>query len=64
MGKPVRGGFYGQAPSLTKLDDGNMIYTTDFRQVYATLMREWLGVADVRPILGSDFVSLNMFSSV
>src|SRR5262245_7652618 len=30
-GKRIKGGFYGQHPSLTDLDDGNMKMTTDFR---------------------------------
>jgi uncharacterized protein (DUF1501 family) len=42
----VRGGFYSQHPSLTDLDDGNMKMTTDFRRVYATLIKEWLGYDD------------------
>ena len=35
IGKPVKGGHYGEAPSLTDLDDGNLRYTTDFRPLYA-----------------------------
>ena len=43
VGKGVKGGFYGRHPSLTDLDDGNMKMTTDFRRVYATVIKEWLG---------------------
>lgn len=44
IGKPVRGGHYGQMPSLTDLDEGgNLKFTTDFRRVYATLIEGWLG---------------------
>src|SRR2546427_962326 len=43
IGKGVRGGFYGKPPSLTDLDDGNLKMTTDFRRVYATMIKEWLG---------------------
>ena len=46
IGKGVKGGFYGQHPSLTDLDDGNMKMTTDFRRVYATMITEWLGCDD------------------
>jgi uncharacterized protein (DUF1501 family) len=60
-GKPVRGGQFGKPPSLTDLDDGNLIHTTDYRRIYATLMRDWLGVADTRDILGGDFESLRVF---
>ena len=36
IGNSVKGGHYGELPSLTNLNDGNMLHTTDFRQVYAT----------------------------
>ena len=39
-----RGGFYGDAPSLTNLSEGNVIYTTDFRSLYATVLDQVIGV--------------------
>ena len=48
VGKGVKGGFYGRPPSLTDLDDGNLKMTTDFRRVYATAIREWLGCDEAR----------------
>ena len=57
IGNPVRGGLYGQQPSLaaTELDPaGNMKFTVDFRLVYATILDRWLGV-DSRTILGGQF---------
>jgi uncharacterized protein (DUF1501 family) len=38
LGDSVKGGLYGEPPSLTDLDDGDLKYTTDFRNVYATLL--------------------------
>jgi uncharacterized protein (DUF1501 family) len=38
LGTPVRGGRYGQQPSLTDLDNGDLKVTTDFRDLYATLL--------------------------
>jgi uncharacterized protein (DUF1501 family) len=38
LGAPVRGGLYGGQPSLTDLDEGDLKFTTDFRDVYATLL--------------------------
>ena len=38
LGDGVKGGLYGEPPSLTDLDDGDLKYTTDFRDVYATLL--------------------------
>ena len=41
MGGGVRGGLYGRAPDLTRLDaNGNVAHTTDYRQVYATLAQQ------------------------
>ena len=47
-------------PSLVDLDDGNMRYTTDFRRVYATLIREWMNHSDVSAVLGRDFEGLGV----
>jgi uncharacterized protein (DUF1501 family) len=45
LGERVKGGLYGEQPSLTKLDeDGNLVFNTDFRSVYATLVEDWFGV--------------------
>lgn len=38
VGPKVRGGFYGEQPSLTSLAAGDLFVTTDFRDVYATLL--------------------------
>ena len=43
-GDAVAPGLHGAAPSLTDLDDGDLKMTVDFRRVYATLLRDWLGV--------------------
>jgi len=62
VGNQVKGGHYGQIPSLTKLDEGdNLIYTTDFRRVYATMIAGWLGLRDTRPLLNGDFEPFEMF---
>lgn len=42
-GGGVKGGIYGKYPSLTQLDNGDLIYTTDFRSVYATVVENWFG---------------------
>jgi uncharacterized protein (DUF1501 family) len=38
IGSGVRGGFYGEPPNLSKLDSGDLKYTIDFRDVYASLL--------------------------
>jgi uncharacterized protein (DUF1501 family) len=61
IGNAVKGGLYGTPPSLTNLVLGdNLKNTTDFRQVYATLIDEWLGV-DAAAVLGQKFETLGMF---
>ena len=44
MGGSVKGGVYGDYPSLSDLDNrGNLRYTTDFRRLYSTIEHDWLG---------------------
>jgi uncharacterized protein (DUF1501 family) len=50
LGSPVNGGLYGEQPSLADLDNGDLKFNTDFRAVYATLLRDVLG-ADPEQIL-------------
>lgn len=57
IGNPVRGGFYGEQPSLasTELDAaGNVKFKVDFREVYATVLEKWLG-ADSKLVLGEQY---------
>ena len=52
-------GFYNEGPDLTKLDKGDLIYKVDFRNVYATVLNQWLD-ADAPAILGKKFDLLHM----
>jgi uncharacterized protein (DUF1501 family) len=57
IGNSVRGGLYGEQPSLaaTELDyAGNPKFKVDFRAVYATILNQWLG-ADARAVLGAQY---------
>jgi uncharacterized protein (DUF1501 family) len=56
-GGPVKGGFYGEEPSLTDLDNGDLKYTTDFRDVYAELLARTVGT-DPTPSVGAGRQSL------
>ncbi len=61
IGQPVRGGHYGNLPSLTQLDAGdNLLHTTDFRRVYATLIEGWLG-GDAQAVLRGRFEPFALF---
>ncbi len=54
MGKSLKTGLAGKHPSLTNLDQGDLRYNVDFRQVYATVLENWLDTPS-RPILGQPF---------
>ncbi len=43
-GPTVRGGVVGTMPSLTDLEGGEPKMTTDFRAVYAAILRDWMGL--------------------
>jgi len=60
VGGQVKAGVHGQHPSLTKLDDGNLVHHTDFRRVYAGLLTDWLGL-DATAVLGKGFDELPLF---
>jgi uncharacterized protein (DUF1501 family) len=56
MGAAVKGGLYGKHPSLTTLDDGDLIHTTDFRGVYTTVARALFETPE--EFLGRDYGQL------
>ncbi|HMK96265.1 MAG TPA: DUF1501 domain-containing protein, partial [Acidimicrobiales bacterium] len=56
VGPAVKGGFYGAMPSFTRLDQwDNLIYTTDFRRVYATILERCLGMETPVAVLGGSW---------
>jgi len=55
IGDPVKGGLYGQTPSLSKLDNSqNVSFNVDFRSVYQEILTSHLGV-DGPDVLGASF---------
>ena len=61
-GKPVRGGQYGEPPDLAaRTADDNLVHTTDFRRVYATVADGWLGLQDSAQVLNGRFDPFPMF---
>lgn len=50
-GEAVKAGLLGSAPDLTNLVGGDLAIQHDFRQIYATILDQWLGV-DADSILG------------
>ena len=59
VGGAIKGGIYGDYPSLAELDGGDLKYTVDFRRVYATMLDKWLA-ADSAKVLGAKFDLLNV----
>lgn len=52
-------GFYNEMPNLSNLDEnGDLKYTVDFREIYATVLDKWLKVND-EVILNKTFSKLN-----
>jgi uncharacterized protein (DUF1501 family) len=49
----------GAYPNLTDLEDGDLRFHTDFRQVYATVIETWLG-GNSQPILGGRYSTLDL----
>lgn len=61
IGGGVKGGLYGEHPSLDDLDNGNLRFTTDFRSVYATVLEKWLSRPSA-PIVGAGFTQLPLLT--
>jgi len=61
IGSNVRGGLYGQMPSLVNLDNNKrMIANVDFRSMYGSILDGWLG-GGASSILNGGFENLNLF---
>ena len=59
IGDGVRGGMYGEYPSLKEEYqlEGDLHFNVDFRSVYSTMLEKWLGL-DPDPIVGGQFERL------
>ncbi|MDO3627020.1 DUF1501 domain-containing protein [Mucilaginibacter sp. BT774] len=56
-GRLKKGGIFNDAPDLAQLDNGDLKYQIDFRDVYATLLDKWLDVNN-KIILKKNFKGL------
>lgn len=54
LGHQVKGGLHGRHPSLEKLDDGDLVHTTDFRSVYAAVIERAFDVRHEK-VLGAKY---------
>jgi uncharacterized protein (DUF1501 family) len=60
LGAGLTPGLHGAYPSLEDLDRDNLKFTTDFRRLYAGILRDALRI-DPKPILG-DHTPLELFA--
>lgn len=60
VGKHIKGGMYGPIPNLSDLQDGDLKFTVDFRQVYATALEDWMG-GDAGAVLGTSFPTIDVW---
>ena len=51
IGGKVKGGLYGEQPELSKLERGDLQFTTDYRCMYETVVQDWWN-------LGTQFTGL------
>ncbi|HTB79781.1 MAG TPA: DUF1501 domain-containing protein [Opitutaceae bacterium] len=54
MGSQLKAGLHGTAPSLDLPKNQDITFSTDFRQVYATMLDRWLDCPDVA-VLGRNY---------
>ena len=64
IGEPVKGGTYGEYPSLEWEDlvEGDLRFNNDFRSTYSTVLERWLGL-DAVPIVNGGFEQLDFLES-
>jgi uncharacterized protein (DUF1501 family) len=62
FGDRLKSGIVGRHPSLTDLDQGDLKFGIDFRNVYATVLQDWLD-APSKPVLGKQFKTLSLLKA-
>ncbi len=58
-GQLKKPGFFNDGPDLTRLDQGDLIYQVDFRNIYANILNQWLD-ADAMNILNGRFEGMRL----
>jgi uncharacterized protein (DUF1501 family) len=64
IGNKVKGGLYGEYPSLKDEDqlEGDLHANNDFRITYTSLLEDWLGL-EAAPIVNGQFESFDLFKN-
>ena len=63
IGSEVKGGMYGQYPSIREADqlEGDLHFNNDFRSTYSTIIENWFGI-DAVPIVNGTFEQVDFVS--
>jgi len=63
IGSEVKGGMYGQYPSIREADqlEGDLHFNNDFRSTYSTIIENWFGL-DAVPIVNGTFEQFDFVS--
>jgi uncharacterized protein (DUF1501 family) len=62
-GPSVKAGLVGEAPRLLDLEDGDLKTIVDFRQIYASVLEDWLGIPS-KPALGGEYNKPALFNQL
>ena len=64
IGNKVKGGMYGEYPSLKEEDqlEGDLFFNNDFRGTYSTLLEQWLGY-EAAPSVNGNFEQFNFIKN-
>ena len=64
IGDSVKGGMYGEYPSLAEDDhlEGDLHYNNDFRNTYTSILEQWLKL-DAAPIVNGRYESYDLFAA-
>jgi uncharacterized protein (DUF1501 family) len=61
-GKLKKPGIFNQAPDLTTLDNGDLKYQVDFRDIYATVLDKWLDLNNSQ-VLNKNFNGIDLLQT-
>ena len=59
-GTPIQAGQVGKVSSLTDIEEGDLKVQFDFRQIYSTILDQWLKVPSQK-VLEQSFAGLDLF---
>ncbi|MEM7181896.1 MAG: DUF1501 domain-containing protein [Spirochaetota bacterium] len=58
LGGAVKRGVYGEMPSLRQLQNGDLVYTQEYKSLYRTIAEKWWGVEVGNLLQGNNIVTI------